>query len=264
MNKTHLDTFALGMFIHFLEHQYKKNDIHFSQVRTYITLKDNKGKTILSPQNYNYDPLQFNTVYSKEDKKKHVFQRLGFGEIVSFDYLYDAFQGVVPTSYNNDDLLSKYNLSENTIGSIIEDLKSKYVFIEKEKDYTDDYFLDQQIDRSKNYSQSNDYNGHSVYMFLNEDDDVIYVGRTDNTRDRIANGHFKGSGHLKKSCYKETKRVVYAPLNNKNETMIYELYYISKFRPKYNKTHNDDKQTKGFDMKISDSHLSWKEFKLIL
>jgi predicted GIY-YIG superfamily endonuclease len=77
-----------------------------------------------------------------------------------------------------------------------------------------------------------------IYRFLNKKRDVIYVGRTKNISSRISKQHFAENGHLDPKCYDETLEVHYAELNNINEQMIYELYFIGKFKPKYNSQYN--------------------------
>lgn len=73
-----------------------------------------------------------------------------------------------------------------------------------------------------------------VYKFINIQNEVIYVGRTENLHKRMTYQHFTEQGHLPKRCYQECKRVEYAKVKSLNESRIYELYLISKYLPKYN------------------------------
>lgn len=75
-----------------------------------------------------------------------------------------------------------------------------------------------------------------IYRFLNENNEVIYIGRTNNIVSRIAT-HFSSQGHLPQECYDEVKRVDYLELKTKNDMKIKELYYISKYKPIFN-THD--------------------------
>lgn len=73
-----------------------------------------------------------------------------------------------------------------------------------------------------------------VYRFLNQQNQVIYVGRTNNIIRRIRQQHFGKNGHLPKECYNETKTVEYAKVASQNDAILYELYYIEKYHPIYN------------------------------
>lgn len=75
-----------------------------------------------------------------------------------------------------------------------------------------------------------------IYRFVNQHDRVIYIGRTNNIVRRIRHQHFGNNGHLPKTCYNETVYVEYAKVKSENDAKIYELYYIEKYHPKYNKT----------------------------
>lgn len=72
-----------------------------------------------------------------------------------------------------------------------------------------------------------------IYKFLNKENEVIYVGHTQNLNNRLKQ-HFGDSGHLDKAIYDEVEVVEYAEKESVNEVRIYELYYISKYKPKYN------------------------------
>ncbi len=72
-----------------------------------------------------------------------------------------------------------------------------------------------------------------VYRFLNNEDEVIYVGRTNNLKNRIDNTHFT-SGHLETSCYVETCKIEYIEVSE-IDSYLYEIYLINRFKPRYNK-----------------------------
>lgn len=76
-------------------------------------------------------------------------------------------------------------------------------------------------------------NKYYVYRFLNENKEVIYVGKAKNIDSRI-----KSHKHLPKECYSETKRIEYINCLSENESIIYEVYLISMYSPKYNTQHN--------------------------
>lgn len=77
-----------------------------------------------------------------------------------------------------------------------------------------------------------------IYIFVNGDKEVIYVGRTKNIKNRIRQ-HFGKEGHLEKEAYLMTTSIYYSCVHSANEARIYELYYISKHHPKYNLVFGD-------------------------
>lgn len=79
---------------------------------------------------------------------------------------------------------------------------------------------------------------HYIYKFENEQNKIIYVGRTKNLINRVLNEHFTLKGHLDKNCYDETKKVYYSSVSA-NEARIYEIYLINKYSPMYNETYNN-------------------------
>lgn len=70
-----------------------------------------------------------------------------------------------------------------------------------------------------------------IYRFLNESDEVIYIGKARDLEKRI-----HSHTHLSDECYKETKKVEYLQFNTDTEMIIAEVYLINKFKPKYNKS----------------------------
>lgn len=81
-----------------------------------------------------------------------------------------------------------------------------------------------------------------VYRFLNQNNETIYIGRTKNLKKRIEQEHFASHGHLPVECYKETKSVQYIKLTNQNEMIMYEIYLIDKYSPKYNIEHKQQEK----------------------
>lgn len=86
-----------------------------------------------------------------------------------------------------------------------------------------------------------------VYRFLNEENQVIYVGKAKEIESRI-NSHFNKGGHLNKECYQETKKVEYIKTGGKTETEIKEKYYICKYKPKWNKNGNRENDVVSFEL----------------
>ena len=80
-----------------------------------------------------------------------------------------------------------------------------------------------------------------VYRFLNSSNEIIYIGRSKDIIKRLNHQHFTPNGHLPKECYNEVKEVYISPLEDEVAMSIYEKYYISKFKPKYNVQYKNDK-----------------------
>ena len=96
-----------------------------------------------------------------------------------------------------------------------------------------------------------------VYRFISKDE-IIYVGQTMNIKKRM-HQHFNGKqGHLKKECYQITNRVEYIELSNKTEMNIAEVYFINKYKPKYNSA--DKYEDTGIALDIFDNK-KWKIYK---
>lgn len=90
-----------------------------------------------------------------------------------------------------------------------------------------------------------------VYMFLDERNNVIYVGRTTELNKRMS-----GHKHLSDECYRSIKTRLYAELESYADMAIYELYYINKIKPKYNTS-----QKKDEPVKLELEELKWKKYK---
>lgn len=96
-----------------------------------------------------------------------------------------------------------------------------------------------------------------IYKFLDEQDNVIYIGRTNNIIRRIRNEHFSNTkqGHLPQACYNQTANVHYAEVASQNEAKMYELYYIEQYHPIYNQA---DIGGGAFSFELE--ALIWQEF----
>lgn len=70
-----------------------------------------------------------------------------------------------------------------------------------------------------------------VYIFYNNND-VLYVGKTHNLHRRIIQ-------HKDKWWFAMANRIKYAEFSNKTDMDIYEIYYINKLKPVYNKEDNN-------------------------
>lgn len=71
-----------------------------------------------------------------------------------------------------------------------------------------------------------------IYRFLNNEDKVIYIGKTSNLTKRI-NHHFS-FGHLEDNCYLSCTKIEYMELPTMTDTSMAEIYFINKYKPLYN------------------------------
>ena len=99
-----------------------------------------------------------------------------------------------------------------------------------------------------------------VYCFKNYYDEIIYVGKTKNIKNRMRQ-HFM-EGHLPEDCYQQVARVFYAETGiSKYDTEIIETLLIDQFKPIYN---TDKKYPEHFDrtnFQVPD--LKWRELFLL-
>lgn len=89
-----------------------------------------------------------------------------------------------------------------------------------------------------------------IYKFLNKDNEVIYVGKTNNIYARM-------NQHNQKKYFKnkEVVKVLLAQCNSPTDRDIYELYYINLYSPKYN-----DKQNYGIQFSFALPELEFYEY----
>lgn len=69
-----------------------------------------------------------------------------------------------------------------------------------------------------------------MYRFLNDNNEILYIGKTIQTLSNRLSGHY----HLPEECYSSTRKIEFAECNSKADLSIYESYYINKFKPIYN------------------------------
>jgi DNA-binding XRE family transcriptional regulator/predicted GIY-YIG superfamily endonuclease len=71
-----------------------------------------------------------------------------------------------------------------------------------------------------------------VYRFLNKDNDILYIGKTENTS---LDFRMKSHTHLPDECYLNVNKIEYIEFKNRNLMIICERYLIPTIKPKYNK-----------------------------
>lgn len=99
--------------------------------------------------------------------------------------------------------------------------------------------------------------GFFVYMFLNESEEVLYIGYSINLVNRIETQHFLSArGNLTEECILETKKVLYHNAVSADDMKVKERYLINSLTPKYNcKLNNNSKFSFSID-------IEWKLYSL--
>lgn len=98
----------------------------------------------------------------------------------------------------------------------------------------------------------NEKYSHVIYRFVDFNGNVIYIGRAKHLENRL-NSH----GHLPKECYKEIASIHYTKFSTEDDLDLAEPYYISKFKPQYNK----DFKNKRYSIKIDYlENKKWKNY----
>lgn len=89
-----------------------------------------------------------------------------------------------------------------------------------------------------------------VYRFLDVDDNILYIGKTNNLESRIYQ-HFN-NGHLEEQCYNNVDKVEYLDFKNESDQHISEIYLINKYKPIYNKRDKKD-DTLNLELNINEN-----------
>lgn len=76
-----------------------------------------------------------------------------------------------------------------------------------------------------------------VYRFIDENNRILYIGKTVNMDTRMKQ-HFSSKSHLKKQgkgdLYDKIQRIEYLSCKTEYDALVKELYYINYYKPKYN------------------------------
>ena len=89
---------------------------------------------------------------------------------------------------------------------------------------------------SKRYREMKSNNLKCIYRFLDIDNNVIYIGKTERLRYRM-NQHLSNIGHLPKECYEMTKKIQFMSMKSTVLMDMREMYYINLYKPKFNSNH---------------------------
>ena len=121
--------------------------------------------------------------------------------------------------------------------------------------YGTSYFFNEKCTLQGKIVARNSHNekySHVIYRFVDINGKVIYIGRAKHLENRL-NSH----GHLPKECYREIESIHYTKFSTEDDLDIAEPYYISRFKPKYNK----DFKSKRYSFKIDFlENKKWKNY----
>ena len=94
-----------------------------------------------------------------------------------------------------------------------------------------------------------------IYRFLDADNNIIYIGKTNNIKRRIEGQHFSHRSHLPEQCYAETRKIEYSQFKSSTMMSMYEIFLINKHSPAHNKEFNH-RESMGIEL----PELSWVEY----
>lgn len=92
-----------------------------------------------------------------------------------------------------------------------------------------------------------------VYRFLDANENVIYVGKTADIRERMYQ-HFSEVGHLPKECYDKVHKIEYLETKDSVDGTIIEKYLINEFRPMF----NSDYVNSDIIYSLNSNEFAWK------
>lgn len=93
-----------------------------------------------------------------------------------------------------------------------------------------------------------------VYRFLDINNEIIYIGKAKNLDTRL-----KTHTHLLAECYDNIHKIEYITFNNEAEMSTAEIYYINKYKPKYNSA-SKWQGSLSYNIDILDD-MKWNDYK---
>lgn len=74
---------------------------------------------------------------------------------------------------------------------------------------------------------------YCVYRLLDDKDNILYIGKSIQMKQRVAN-HLRGKSNISEECCKKIKRVEFLEFETEADMDLFEIYAISYFQPPYN------------------------------
>jgi len=107
---------------------------------------------------------------------------------------------------------------------------------------------------SVNFDLSSIPENSGVYLMFDKDNNIIYIGKAINLKNRI-NSYFKNNKDEKvKSLVSNISNIDYIITDNEIEALILENTLIKKFKPKYNILLKDDKELPYIKITVKDKY----------
>ena len=94
--------------------------------------------------------------------------------------------------------------------------------------YYDKYYKNEDPLWAKQFPSQDELN-FCCYRFINDDGEIIYVGRAKNLVTRLDSHE-----HLPKECYKQIEKIEYCKFDSNDDLDLAEPYFIAKWKPKFN------------------------------
>lgn len=142
------------------------------------------------------------------------------------------------------------NIESKYVTKILKKLKTikykgNYIF----KDDEDDIKI---LKMNQVFGNIEKYN--CIYRFLNKQGEVLYIGSTKRLKFRMKS-HFSKVSHLPKDLYSNIHKIEYYSFKDNSANMyMYEVFYINKYTPTYNK------KDKGERLTLELPDIKWEDF----
>ena len=94
-------------------------------------------------------------------------------------------------------------------------------------------------EKSKNTINNRTFDNYYLYKFLNDEDEVIYVGKTINLDRRIEVHKSSHTSNIEDFDIQVSK-IEYVKFETQYKVSIYEIHYIAKYKPRYNIEFNSE------------------------
>lgn len=80
---------------------------------------------------------------------------------------------------------------------------------------------------------------YCVYRILDKNNNVLYIGKSEQLETRIKN-HIRGKSNLPKECRDKINKVEYLEFYSESDMSVFEIFTICYYKPEYNIENKDD------------------------
>lgn len=101
---------------------------------------------------------------------------------------------------------------------------------------------------------------YRVYRLLDENNNILYIGKSKQMKQRVVN-HLRGKSNIPKECCERIKRIEYLNFVTECDMNIFEIYAISYYKPPYNKECKSDVGIIKIDIPKVWNYLDFDTFK---